>query len=73
MPVQIVPTTEDGDKRFEYAVDDAQAVAKAMQRFNTLVKEGRMAAGRAADGSLTKLEVFDPNVDTLFVPQRAGG
>lgn len=76
MPIQIIPTSEDGDVQHEFAVDDETAVKAAMDRFNDLVKNQKriaVALGQGGEPS-SLLRAFDPTVErTIFMPQRKGG
>ena len=76
MPVLIIPTTEDGDKPFTYAVDDEAEIAAAMEQFNDLVKnQKRIAYALGENGAPGRiLKDLDPTVEkTVFMPQRQGG
>ena len=76
MPIQIIPTSEEGDVCHEFAVDDETAVKAAMDRFNDLVKNQRrvpVALGQNGEPSRL-LREFDPTIErTAFMPQRQGG
>lgn len=76
MPVQIVPTYEEGDVRYEFATDNEAEVKTAMERFNDLVKnQKRIAVALGPNGEGSRLiREFDPTVETTaFMPQRQGG
>jgi hypothetical protein len=64
-----------GDTRHEFDVKDAEAVARAEERFRQLTGAGFRAAALSSDGSPGKLiRKFDKEVEkTLFVPQLQGG
>lgn len=76
MPVQIVPTHEHGDVRYEFDTKDESAVKIAMERFRDLVKNQKrtaVALGDNGEGSRL-LREFDPTVErAIFLPARQGG
>jgi hypothetical protein len=76
MPVQIVPTYEDGDVRHEFAIDNEAEVQKAMERFNDLVRnQKRTAVALGQDGVGSRvIREFDPTVEsTIFLTPLRGG
>lgn len=76
MPVQIVPSRETGDTRYDFKVDDATAVKEAMERFDDLVKnQKRTAVALGQNGQDDRIiRAFDPNVEqTVFLPALRGG
>lgn len=73
MATQIV-MDHTGDTRHRFDPDDAQAVAKAEERFRRLTGYGFTAAVRTASGEVAKLQSFDPAAEqTLFFPRLVGG
>lgn len=78
MAVQIIATHADGDQRHEFALDDKDAVAKAMQRFTDLVKNQKYTAynpGKDGKGA-SLVRSFEESLthDTVvLMPQRQGG
>jgi hypothetical protein len=73
MAIQIV-MDHTGDSRHIFDARDAEAVAKAENRFKTLTGAGFTAAGRTAAGESRRMTTFDPNVEeTLFFPRLVGG
>lgn len=76
MPVQIVPSRETGDTRFDFKVDNEAEVKKAMERFDDLVKnQKRTAVALGQNGQDDRIiRAFDPNVEqTVFLPALRGG
>ncbi len=64
----------NGDTRYPFNADDAEALAKAEERFNELTGVGFTAAVRTASGDVSKIRSFDPTADeTLFFPRLVGG
>jgi hypothetical protein len=64
----------NGDTRYPFNPDDAQALAKAEERFNELTGVGFTAAVRTASGDISKIRSFDPTAEeTLFLPRLVGG
>ena len=73
MAVQIV-MDHTGDTRHCFNPNDAQALAKAENRFKELTGAGFTAAVRTASGEISKVRSFDPNAEeTLFFPRLVGG
>jgi len=72
MSVQIV-MDQNGDTRFEFDPADEAAIAKAMERFNELIRLGFTAAERTGTGTLRKVTEFDPTMEALFMPRLVGG
>lgn len=72
--VQIV-MNRSGDTRYEFDIEDAEAVAIAEERFRQLTGSGFRAAALSDDGAPGKLmSSFDRTVErTLFIPQLQGG
>jgi hypothetical protein len=73
MAIQIV-MDHTGDTRHPFSPDDAQALAKAEERFKELTGLGFTAAVRRGSGRVTKVTSFDPTAEeTLFFPRLVGG
>jgi hypothetical protein len=73
MAIQIV-MDHAGDTRHPFNTDDAQALAKAEERFKKLTGLGFTAAIRTASGEISKVRSFDPTAEeTLFFPRLVGG
>jgi len=73
MATQIV-MDQTGDTRHEFSTDDAEAVAKAEERFKTLTGLGFTAAVRADNGEASVIRSFDARAEeTLFFPRIVGG
>ena len=63
-----------GDTRHYFDANDAEAVAKAEERFKALTGEGFIAAARTGPGQVSKLGAFDPKAEeTVFFPRLVGG
>ena len=74
MSVQIV-MDGSGDTRHEFDASDAESVARAEERFQSLIGKGFRAVALGRNGGSGELiGKFDPNVEqTLFIPQLKGG
>jgi hypothetical protein len=74
MNVQIV-MDRSGDTRHEFDATDADAVARAEERFQDLTGKGFRAVALGKGGEQGELmRKFDPTVErTLFIPQLQGG
>jgi hypothetical protein len=73
MAIQIV-MDDTGDTRYPFNSDDAQALAKAEERFKELTGLGFTAAVRTASGEISKVRSFDPTAEeTVFFPRLVGG
>ena len=73
MTTQIV-MDQNGDTRHHFDAKDAQAVAKAEERFKRLTEVGFTAAIRAGPGEVSVIRSFDPTAkETLFIPRLVGG
>ena len=73
MATQIV-MDHTGDTRHYFDAKDAQALAKAEDRFKDLTTVGFTAAVRAAPGEVSVVRSFDPTAEeTLFFPRLVGG
>ena len=73
MAIQIV-MDHTGDTRHHFNPEDAQALAKAEERFKKLTGLGYTAAVRTASGGVSKVRSFDPNAEeTVFFPRLVGG
>jgi hypothetical protein len=73
MAIQIV-MDHTGDTRHHFNPEDAQALAKAEERFKKLTGLGFTAAVRTASGEVSKVRSFDPNAEeTVFFPRLVGG
>jgi hypothetical protein len=64
-----------GDVRHEFDDADADAVARAEERFRALTGKGFRAVALGKDGTRGRLlRGFDPEVErTLFIPHLQGG
>jgi hypothetical protein len=73
MATQIV-MDHTGDSRFFFNANDAEAIAKAEERFRELTLVGFTAAVRTASGEVSQVRSFDPAAEeTLFFPRLVGG
>jgi len=73
MATQIV-MDHNGDSRHNFNAEDAEALLKAEQRFNELMKGGYTAAVRSPSGQPTVIRSFDPTAEeTPFYPRLVGG
>jgi hypothetical protein len=73
MATQIV-MDHTGDTRHYFDTKDAQALAKAEQRFKKLTGDGFTAAVRTGAGEVSRVRAFDPTAEeTLFFPRLVGG
>jgi hypothetical protein len=73
MATQIV-MDHTGDSRHYFDAKDAQALAKAEERFKKLTGDGFTAAVRTAAGEVSRIRSFDPAAEeTLFYPRLVGG
>jgi len=73
MSVQIV-IDHTGDNRHYFDADNAEALAKAEERFKQLTGRGFTAAVRTGAGEITKVKSFDPTAEeTVFFPRLVGG
>ena len=73
MATQII-MDHTGDTRHYFDAKDADALAKAEERFKQLTGLGFTAAVRTAPGEVTVIRSFDPTAEeTLFFPQLVGG
>ncbi|MGX9432499.1 MULTISPECIES: hypothetical protein [Bradyrhizobium] len=63
-----------GHSRYEFEVDDNEALVKAERRFKELTAEGFTAAVRKAEGEPWRVFEFDPTAkETLFFRRLRGG
>jgi hypothetical protein len=63
-----------GDTRHQFDGADAEALAKAEERFRKLARHGFTAAVRTPSGDVTVTRTFDPTAgETLFYPRLVGG
>jgi hypothetical protein len=63
-----------GDTRHYFNANDADAFAKAEERFKQLTGEGFTAAVRIKPGEVAKVHSFDPKAEeTVFFPRLVGG
>ena len=60
MATQIV-MDQTGDTRHEFDPDNAEALARAEQRFRELTGAGFTAAFRTGPGEVTRIKSFDPD------------
>jgi hypothetical protein len=73
MATQIV-MDQTGDTRHEFDPGNAEALARAEQRFRELTGIGFTAALRTGPGEVTRIRSFDPTAhETLFYPRLVGG
>lgn len=73
MAIQIV-MDYTGDTRYQFHPNDAQALAKAEQRFKELTGVGFTAAVRTKSGEVSRIQAFDAGAEeTLFFPRLVGG
>ena len=73
MAIHIV-MDHNGDSRYPFNPEDAQALAKAEERFKELTGIGFSAAVRTASGEVSMVRSFDPTAEeTLFFPRLVGG
>jgi len=73
MPTQIV-MDHNGDTRYHFDARDAEALAKAEERFKQLTGEGFTAAVRTKPGEVIKINSFNPKAEeTVFFPRLVGG
>ena len=73
MPTQIV-MNHNGDARYHFDARNAEALAKAEERFKQLTGEGFTAAVRTKPGEVIKINSFNPKADeTVFFPRLVGG
>lgn len=73
MATQIV-MDHTGDTRYDFTPSDAEALARAEQRFKELTGKGFTAAVRVGPGETAKVRAFDPTAEeTLFYPRLVGG
>jgi len=73
MATQIV-MDHSGDRRHDFSLQDAEALAEAEQRFKDLTGKGFIAAVRTGSGEATRIKAFDPTAEeTLFFPRLVGG
>ena len=73
MPTQIV-MNHNGDTSYHFDANDAEALAKADERFKQLIGEGFTAAVRIKPGEVTRTNSFNPKAEeTVFFPRLIGG
>ena len=73
MPTQIV-MNHNGDTSYHFDANDAEALAKADERFKQLIGEGFTAAVRTKPGEVTRTNSFNPKAEeTVFFPRLIGG
>lgn len=73
MPRQIV-MDRTGDTCFDYKLSDAEAIAKAEQRFMELTGSGFVAAEKTGQGTSKIVDSFNKDAEeTLFMPRLKGG
>jgi hypothetical protein len=73
MAVQIV-MNHTGDTRRCFNPNNADALAKAEERFRRLTGLGFTAAVRSTSGEISIVRSFDPTAEeTLFFPRLVGG
>jgi hypothetical protein len=63
-----------GDLRHAFDARDAEALARAEERFRELTGKGFIAAVRTGPGETFRAKAFDPTAEeTLFFPRLVGG
>jgi hypothetical protein len=63
-----------GDSRHYFDAKDAEALARAEERFKQLTGDGFVAAVRTGPGQVSKVGSFDPTAEeTVFFPRLVGG
>ena len=73
MPTQIV-MDHNGDTRYHFDARNAEALAKAEERFKQLTGDGFTAAVRTKPGEVIKINSFNPKAEeTVFFPRLVGG
>ncbi len=73
MAMQIV-MDHAGDTRHCFNPNNAEALAKAEERFSKLMGLGFTAAVRSRSGEISGVRSFDPTAEeTLFFPRLVGG
>jgi len=73
MPTQIV-MNHNGDTSYHFDANDAEALAKAEERFKQLIGEGFTAAVRTKPGEVIRINSFNPKAEeTVFFPRLIGG
>ena len=73
MAVQIV-MDHTGDARHCFNPNNAEALARAEERFRKLTGLGFTAAVRSTSGEISRVRSFDPTAEeTLFFPRLVGG
>ena len=73
MPKQIV-MDHNGDTRYRFDTNDAEALAEAEARFKQLTSKGFTAAVRTKPGEVTRTNSFNPKAEeTVFFPRLIGG
>jgi len=73
MPTQIV-MNHNGDTSYHFDANDAEALAKADERFKQLIGEGFTAAVRTKPGEVIRINSFNPKAEeTVFFPRLIGG
>ena len=73
MPTQIV-MDHNGDTRYHFDARNAEALAKAEERFKQLTGEGFTAAVRTKPGEVIKINSFNPKAEEMvFFPRLVGG
>ena len=72
MAMQIV-MDHNGDTRHYFDPNDADALAKAEERFKELTGQGFTAAVRITSGEVAKISSFNPTAEeTVFFPRLVG-
>ena len=73
MHTQIV-MDHNGDTRYHFDAKDAEALAKAEERFKQLTGKGFTAAVRIKPGEVTRTNSFNPKAEeTVFFSRLIGG
>jgi hypothetical protein len=73
MATQIV-MNHNGDARYHFDARNAEALAKAEERFKQLTGEGFTAAVRTKANEVIRISSFNPKAEeTVFFPRLVGG
>ncbi len=68
-----IMTPQDGDLTLKYKTDDQADIARAMAKFDELVKGHRMWASTGTGAEQRLVKAFEPGVDVVFHRQVQGG
>lgn len=68
------PSARDGHTEFAFDPKNDAQVAEAMKKFETCLKEGKVAGVRMPNGECKKVTAFDPTAEaTVFFDPLVGG